>query len=172
MQALNLSGPHTGKTCITPRSCIKPQQPTITVPMLYNFFSSWELLPNVPTTRLRHACSRVTMRNTVYLAVIGGSKDLNTALSTIDLFNMNSRMWESFPAIKLPETMGAIRGSVVMKINEHECDMMLFSASAPPLLHICMGNYNWTSMDLAINYPYYIGVPASLMLPCGIDPLA
>ena len=112
------------------------------------------------------------MRNTVYLAVIGGSEDINTALSTIDLFNMNSRKWESFPTIKLPVTMAAIRGSVVMKMTVNECDMMLYCASTPPMLHICMGNYNWTSMDLVYNYPYYIGVPASLMLPCGIDPLA
>ena len=133
--------------------------------------SSWEQLPNVPTTRQTHACSRITMRNTVYLAVIGGSMNDLTPLSTIDFFNLSTRKWDSFPTIKLPVTMAAIRGSVVMKMNEQECDMMLFGA-ANKKLHICAGNYNWTSMDVAVTSPYYIGVPASLMLPCGTDPLA
>ena len=136
------------------------------------FFRTWETLPKLPGVRAAHGCTRVTMNNTDYLIVFGGTS--NAILSDIIFFNIANRAWEMYPEkIHLPVPMTDVQASIALQLDYHGCNLMILSNWPSKKLYVCEGNYNWKSIDTTgknnLNVKF-VTVGANEMQPCGIYP--
>ena len=99
-----------------------------------------------------HGCSRVRKNGRDYIVVMGGwSKIRNAYISSIEFYDLTIQptSWEVVFGISLPTAMGRIQGSVVMKMDDHLCDVMLISNTTGKL-HQCSENYQWTDYEIPL----------------------
>ena len=112
------------------------------------------------------------MQNTDYMAVFGG-QDLYSQFSDILFYNIDRKIWESFPTkMKLPAAIADVQETVVLKLDTTGCEMMLLENYPGTRLHICTGDYSWTWLETAGKnslYMKYVTVGTNELLPCGIE---
>jgi hypothetical protein len=119
-----------------------------------------------------HGCSRLTIKNTDYVIVFGGYESTIGMMSTIHFLNLATKKWETYPnKIFLPEQMSNIHGSIVLRLDEQGCQMMIAAFYPNQRLFICEGNYQWHVMDLTGKVAplrKMVTVGANELMPCGI----
>ena len=102
--------------------------------------------------RSMHTCSRIRKNGKDYIVAMGGWSTIRFAyISSIEFYDLTLQpaSWEVVSGIRLPTAMGRIQGSVVMKMDDHLCDVMLISNTTGKL-HQCSGNYQWTSYEIPL----------------------
>ncbi len=134
---------------------------------------TWEILPDMLNKRGSHGCSRVTMKNTDYVIVFGGYESTIGPMSTIHFLNLATKKWETYPdKIFLPQQISNIHGSIVLRLDEQGCQMMIVAFYPNQRLFICEGNYQWQVMDLTGKIAplrKMVTVGANELMPCGIS---
>jgi len=86
-----------------------------------------------------------------YIVVMGGWSNAKAKhLSSIEFYDVSLQptSWESGSEISLPTAMGNIKASLVMKLDDNLCDIMLIS-NTTKRMHICKENYQWSDSDLS-----------------------
>jgi hypothetical protein len=103
--------------------------------------------------RQYHGCSRIVRNGHDQMVVFGGFSYLTGKYSsTIEFYDLTllPTSWEIASGITLPTAMGRIKGSVVMKLDDNLCDVMLIS-NTTGRMHQCSGNYEWTEYNISSN---------------------
>ena len=103
--------------------------------------------------RQYHGCSRIVRNGHDQMVVFGGYSNLTGQYSsTIEFYDLTLQplSWEIVSGISLPTAIGNIKGSVMMKLDEYLCDVMLIS-NITGRMHQCSGNYQWTDFDISLN---------------------
>ena len=131
----------------------------------------WEILPDMLLPRASHGCGRTTMKDSDYLMVLGGLNG-DSPTDIIHFFNLEKRVWESFPSqFALPWMMDVIIGVLNLRLDENGCEMMIASSDPTPMLFVCTGNFQWKTFDLTGTLEaglQMVVVGANELLPCGI----
>ncbi len=109
-------------------------------------------LPNMSEARSIHACSSLRKNGRDYIVVMGGWSSIKYGyVSSIEFYDLTLQptSWVSVSGISLPTAMGRMHGSVVMKMDDYLCDVMLISNTTGKL-HQCSGNYQWTEYEIPL----------------------
>jgi len=125
-------------------------------------------MPDLLRNRANHGCVKTTIKNKPHLVVFGGQDNV-VPLSTVEIYNMETKVWSPAPAsMGLTVPLSVVLTTKSNKMDDEGCDMIVVAYTS---LYICSGMYQWKMLDLAAK-TYSLSSFATIgindVIPCGM----